>query len=190
VVGSRHIDARLLDYARDIGTLAAESQRTVISGGAPGIDAAAMGGASLAGGIVIGVLANDLERAALANEHREGLSDGKLALISPFDPAAGFHVGNAMQRNKVIYALTDAALVVSSEFEKGGTWTGAVEQLEKHRFIRVFVRVGPDAGRSIDAPQQKGALPWPNPLDHASLQAALAVRLALSSSSEHQFQLL
>jgi DNA processing protein len=190
VVGSRHVDVPLLEYAREIGALAAESQRTVISGGARGVDVAAMGGASLAGGSVVGVLAADLERAALAREHREGLMDGKLALISPYDPAAGFHVGNAMQRNKVIYALADAALVVSSDFEKGGTWTGAVEQLEQHRFVPVFVRVGPDAGRGIDALRQKGALAWPNPRDHASFQAALAMRLAASSTSGHQFQLL
>ncbi|HEV7924047.1 MAG TPA: DNA-processing protein DprA [Verrucomicrobiae bacterium] len=190
VVGSRHVDVPLLEYARGIGALAAKSQRTVISGGARGIDVAAMGGASLAGGKVVGVLANDLERAALEGEHREGLIDRKLALLSPFDPAAGFHVGNAMQRNKVIYALADAALVVSSDFEKGGTWTGAIEQLEQHRFVPVFVRAGPDAGRGIEALQRKGALAWPNPRDCASFQAALAVRLTVSSTSARQFQLL
>jgi len=35
-------------------------------------------------------------------------------------PSAGFNVGHAMQRNKVIYALADVALVVSADFEKGG----------------------------------------------------------------------
>jgi len=186
VVGSRHVDAQLLEYARDVGTLAAESQRTVISGGARGVDVAAMGGASLAGGNVVGVLADDLERAALARDHREGLIDGKLVLISPYDPAAGFNVGNAMQRNKVIYALADAALVVSSDFGKGGTWSGAIEQLEQHRFVPVFVRVSPDAGKGIDALRQKGALVWPNPRDHASFQAALAVRFAACSTSRSQ----
>ena len=41
-----------------------------------------------------------LERAALAPAHREPLHDGKLTLISTYDPAAGFNVGHAMQRNK------------------------------------------------------------------------------------------
>jgi predicted Rossmann fold nucleotide-binding protein DprA/Smf involved in DNA uptake len=31
------------------------------------------------------------------------------------------NVGQAMQRNKLIYAPSDAALVVSSDHEKGGT---------------------------------------------------------------------
>lgn len=30
----------------------------------------------------------------------------------------------------MIYAFADAALVVTSDFEKGGTWTGAIEQLD------------------------------------------------------------
>ncbi len=41
---------------------------------------------------------------------------------------------------KLIYALADAALVVSSDYEKGGTWAGAVEQLEKLQFVPVYVR--------------------------------------------------
>ncbi|MEI9864693.1 MAG: DNA-processing protein DprA [Limisphaerales bacterium] len=93
-----------------------------MSGGAKGIDRAAMHGALLADGDVAGVMADSLERAALARDNREPLMEGRLVLISPYDPAAGFNVGHAMQRNKVIYALADAGLVVTSDFEKGGTW--------------------------------------------------------------------
>jgi predicted Rossmann fold nucleotide-binding protein DprA/Smf involved in DNA uptake len=182
VVGSRHVDVYLLEYARGIGALAAEAECSLISGGARGIDVAAMQGAAMANGKVIGVLADDLGRAVLAREHREALMDKKLVLISPYDPAAGFNVGNAMQRNKVIYALSDAALVVSSDFEKGGTWTGAVEQLEQHRFVPVFVRSGPEAGKGIEALRKKGALVWPEPRDRASLEAALIVRLPANSN--------
>jgi predicted Rossmann fold nucleotide-binding protein DprA/Smf involved in DNA uptake len=32
--------------------------------------------------------------------------------------SAGFNVGNAMQRNKLIYALADASLMVSSDLNK------------------------------------------------------------------------
>jgi predicted Rossmann fold nucleotide-binding protein DprA/Smf involved in DNA uptake len=65
--------------------------------------------------------------------------------------AVGFNVGHAMQRNKLIYALADAALVVTSDFEKGGTWAGAIEQLEKLRFVPVFVRNGANAGKGNSA---------------------------------------
>ncbi len=52
-------------------------------------------------------------------------------MISPYSPEAPFHsVGNAMARNKLIYCMADQALVVHSRRE-GGTWNGALENLEK-----------------------------------------------------------
>ena len=174
VVGSRQVDDELLTYAEAVGRLAATAGRTLISGGARGIDQAAMRGAGQAGGTAIGVLADSLERAALAREHRQGMMDGQLTLVSPFDPAAGFNVGHAMQRNKLIYALADAALVVSSDYNKGGTWAGAVEQLEKFTFGPVFVRIGGNVGKGNEALIRKGAHPWPEPKDGEALQTAIA----------------
>ena len=174
IVGSRHVDDELIAYTEDIGRLAAQARRTVISGGAKGIDRAAMHGALQAGGRVAGVMADSLERAVLARDNREPLMDQKLVLISPYDPAAGFNVGHAMQRNKLIYALSDAALVVTSDFEKGGTWAGAIEQLEKLHLVPVFVRNGSHAGKGNSALLQHGALPWPNPSDKSELSDALS----------------
>ena len=138
VVGSRHVDDKIRDYAIGIGELAAGAEWSLVSGGARGIDQAAMRGALAAGGRAAGVLSNDLERAALQREHRDVLMDGRLVLVSPYDPAAGFNVGNAMGRNKLIYAFADAALVVSADYKKGGTWAGAVEQLDKLKFAPVL----------------------------------------------------
>jgi len=174
VVGSRHVDDELISYTENVGKLAAEAGRTLISGAAKGIDRSAMLGALRAGGAVAGVMADSLERGALARDNREPLMDHKLVLISPYDPAAGFNVGHAMQRNKLIYALADAALVVTSDFEKGGTWAGAIEQLEKLHFVPVFVRDGANAGKGNAALLQHGAVPWPNPRDCDGLAQALA----------------
>ncbi len=177
VVGSRHVDDELISFTEDVGRLAAKAHRTIISGGAKGIDRAAMHGAVLADGDVAGVMADSLERAALARDNREPLMEGRLILISPYDPAAGFNVGHAMQRNKVIYALADAALVVTSDFEKGGTWTGAIEQLERFHFVPVFVRNGSNAGRGNSALIQHGGSPWPNPKDAEELGQMLSAAL-------------
>ncbi len=174
VVGSRHVDDELISYTENVGKLAAGAGRTLVSGGAKGIDRAAMHGALQAGGAVAGVMSDSLERGALARDNREPLMDHKLVLISPYDPAAGFNVGHAMQRNKVIYALADAALVVTSDFEKGGTWAGAIEQLEKLHFVPVFVRNGANAGKGNAALLQHGALLWPNPNDCDELSKVLA----------------
>ena len=178
VVGSRHVDEALLEFAKDIGRRTAKARRTLVSGGARGIDQAAMHGALEAGGKVAGVLADSLERVALSREQRNLLLEGQLVLISPYDPSAGFNVGHAMQRNKLIYALADAALVVSSDYEKGGTWAGAVEQLEKLRLVPVYVRSNGETGKGLEALRRKGALPWPNPETSEALAEALAVEVS------------
>lgn len=139
MVGSRHVDDLLVDYTMEVGRLAARAGHTLVSGGAKGIDQAAMRGALEAGGKACGVLADSLEKIAMNREHRNLLIDGQLALISPYDPSAGFNVGNAMQRNKLIYALADASLMVSSDLDKGGTWAGATEQLNKLKLVPVYV---------------------------------------------------
>ena len=173
VVGSRHVDDQLISFTETVGRLSAAAHRTIVSGGARGIDQAAMHGALLAGGEVAGVMADSLERAALARDNREPLMAGRLVLISPYDPAAGFNVGHAMQRNKLIYALADAALVVTADFEKGGTWAGAIEQLERLRFVPIFVRNGVNAGKGNSALLHRGGKPWPNPQSGNELGMAL-----------------
>ncbi|MDR0577868.1 MAG: DNA-processing protein DprA [Candidatus Accumulibacter sp.] len=175
VVGSRHVDDVLVDYAMSIGRLAARARRTLVSGGARGIDQAAMREALEADGRVCGVLSDSLEKTAMTREHRKHLIEGRLTLVSPYDPSAGFNVGNAMQRNKLIYALSDAALVVSSDVNKGGTWAGAVEQLDKLKFVPVYVRSTGEPSPGLDALRGKGALAWPNPQDTVSLDTVFNV---------------
>ncbi len=163
VVGSRNADDHLLAYARSIGQLAAQAGKNIISGGARGIDLAAMNGALEAGGNVCGVLSDSLDKAAIQRSFREYFLHGQLVMLSPFDPSARFQVGNAMQRNKYIYALADLSLVVNAEQHKGGTWAGASEQLEKLRFVPVYVRTQNPRSSALEALLQKGAMPWPEP---------------------------
>lgn len=174
VVGSRKISDEIKSYTENIGALAAEAKVPIVSGAARGIDSSAMGGALQNGGIVIGVMADGLGRAALAKANREALQDGKLVLISAYDPSAGFNVGHAMQRNKAIYALADAGLVVTSDFNKGGTWAGAIEQLERLHFAPVFVRNGADCGQGNAALMQHGGKMWPEPSNGQELVDAMA----------------
>jgi predicted Rossmann fold nucleotide-binding protein DprA/Smf involved in DNA uptake len=159
----------------DVGRLAVQSRKTIVSGGAKGIDQAAMRGALEAGGKVSGVLADSLEKTTMNREHRNLLLDGQLVLISPYDPSAGFNVGNAMQRNKLIYALADASLIVSSDLNKGGTWAGAIEQLDKLKFVPVYVRSTGGSSPGLDALRSKGALPWPNPQDADAFESVFGV---------------
>lgn len=139
VVGSRKAGDADIEFAKGVGRRAAECGELVVSGGAAGVDQAAMFGALLAEGTAIGVLSNDLLRAATSTKYRWHLMSGNLALISPFNPEARFFVGNAMARNKYIYCLAHAAIVVSSTPDSGGTWTGAIENL-RNRWVPLAVK--------------------------------------------------
>ena len=183
VVGSRNVDDTLIEYTEEVGRLTASAQHTLVSGGARGVDQAAMRGALLSGGRAVGILADSLEKAVLGREHRDALRDGRLALVSTFDPVARFHVGLAMQRNKLIYALSDAALVVNSDYGKGGTWAGATEQLDKLKFVPVYVRTDGGMGKGLEALRGRGALPWPNPATPEALQQHLASGSVLGSDA-------
>ena len=87
-------------------------------------------------------------------------------LATPYSPHASFNVGMAMARNKLIYALSDFALVIASDAGKGGTWAGAVEAL-KAGWVPVFAVDGPDAPDGNRLLIKRGAIPFPATFDHA-----------------------
>ena len=119
-----------------------------------------MGGALEAGGIAFGVMADSLERTVRQPDLRQLLLDGQLVLLTPYAPAAGFSVGAAMGRNKVIYGLADFAVVVSSDFQTGGTWAGAVEAL-KAGWCPVFARDGTNVPKGNQELIKQGASALP-----------------------------
>ena len=144
IVGSRNIDEEDQQYTKKIAQQAAMEGMNVISGGARGVDETAMLAALQVEGTALGILSNDLFKAALAGKWRQYLKNNQLALISPFYPEASFQVGNAMGRNKYIYCLSDYALVIRSEEGTGGTWAGAKENCKK-KWVPLFVKAQSDA---------------------------------------------
>ncbi|MCW5551029.1 MAG: DNA-protecting protein DprA [Verrucomicrobiae bacterium] len=157
VVGSRNIDEAGAAFAREVGAKAVTAKRPVVSGGARGTDRIAMQAALEADGIAFGALADSLERTARQPDVREFVSDGKLVLLTPYAPTAGFSVGAAMGRNKLIYGLAEFAVVVSSDHQTGGTWAGAVEAL-KANWCPVLVRDGDGMPRGNKELLKLGAL--------------------------------
>lgn len=160
VVGSREVTEDILEFAGLVGRSAAEAGITVVSGGARGIDDAAMSGCLDAGGRGCSVLADSLAKHALEPSNRGPLAEGRLALVSPYDPAARFNVGHAMGRNKLMYALADRGLVVNCEPEKGGTWAGAIEQLNRYRWFPIFVRAGGESPIGNQELVRRGGVAW------------------------------
>jgi predicted Rossmann fold nucleotide-binding protein DprA/Smf involved in DNA uptake len=177
VVGSRNVDEEGATFAAEVARHAAREGMSVISGGARGVDQVAMQTALEEGGKAVGVLASNLLRSALRSEARDAIRSGRLTLVSPYNPEAGFNVGNAMDRNKLIYSISDYALVVSAEYRKGGTWTGAEEELKRRHHVPVFVRISTRTPKGNEELLNMGALlfrakPWEAPFSELLASAA------------------
>ena len=181
VVGSRHADDDTLAWARHVGATAAEAGVAVVSGGARGIDEAAVRGSLEAGGRASVVLADSLEREAINKANRQPVVDKRLVIVSPYDPAAGFNVGHAMGRNKLIHCLADASLVVRCDAGSGGTWSGAVEHLGREGATALYVRNGAEAPEGNRALLAKRAVPWPEPTSVDALREAVERALLTKS---------
>ncbi len=94
--------------------------------------------------------------ASAKGRHGVAVAEGHAVLVSPYHPAAAFSAGAAMGRNKLIYAFSDVAVVVSSAEGSGGTWTGAIEAI-KGGWVPVVVRSGPDVPPGNTALLARGA---------------------------------
>jgi hypothetical protein len=173
VVGTRHADDDTFAWARHVGATAAEAGVAVVSGGARGIDDAAVRGSLEAGGRASVVLADSLEREAIHKANRQPITNKRLVIVSPYDPAAGFNVGHAMGRNKLIHCLADASLVVRCDSGAGGTWSGAVEHLGRERATTLYVRSGAEAPEGNRALLAKRAVPWPEPTSVDAVREAV-----------------
>lgn len=129
IVGSRDAPAQDLQLAEDLGRAVSEAGYNVVSGGARGVDDRAATGAFSAEGTVVAVVADSLVKNASKKQYRDRLLRGDLVLTTPYSPEAGFSSGNAMGRNRLIYCLADAAVVVSSANGSGGTFGGGANNL-------------------------------------------------------------
>ena len=137
IVGSRKPPQESLDYAYQLGSLAAQNKTAVISGGAQGIDETSMKGAVENGGVAVSILSDNLLVISTSKNSQRLLAGGQLVLLSPFAPESAFSIGQAMGRNKYIYCLATAGFVVHSGIS-GGTWSGARENL-KHGWTALWV---------------------------------------------------
>lgn len=171
VVGSRNASDLDLQFTSLVGAKAASEKLAIVSGGARGVDEAAMLGAMQENGAVIGIMADSLLKAATSAKWRQGLMNGNLVLISPFYPEAGFSVGNAMARNKYIYCLAESALVIHSG-KKGGTLNGAEENL-KNGWVPLWVKPTDDSNAANAHLVAKGARWLAADIQHLTLVSLL-----------------
>ncbi|GMQ98807.1 MAG: DNA-processing protein DprA [Acidimicrobiia bacterium] len=158
IVGSRNVGEAGAQVAKEIATAAAGLGRSVVSGGARGVDQLAMNSAYQADGGVVGVLADSLEKRIQKPDVLAALDRGQNCLLTQQAPSSGFTPAAAMSRNKLIYALSAVTIVVATDEDTGGTWAGATEALKKH-IAAIAVWRGNGEGPGNEALERAGATP-------------------------------
>lgn len=157
VVGSRDSPEESRKFAQTLGERSGSEGIVVISSDMRGIDRDVVSATLAAGGRVICVLSDSLEKAVSSNRFRRALASGRATLVTPFNPDVRFAVANAMRANRYQYALSDAAIVVETR-QSGGIWSGADEN-RKHRWVPAFVRTGANVSSGNSALLHLGLLP-------------------------------
>lgn len=158
-VGSRDISGEATEAIRRVVRECVDAGMPIVSGGARGADQTSMREAFGRGGRVIGALPGDLLKSCLTHENRDAISGGQVLLFSAVDPDERFTPINAMDRNKYIYAMADYAFVAQSD-TKGGTWTGAVEELKRPEHHPVYVYMGKTRVEGCAQLVGKGGIAW------------------------------
>lgn len=129
-VGARTIAQEDLDFTIQTVRKTVALGYGVVSGGAKGIDTISGTEALLNDGVCVEYLSDSLLKKLKKSDIIQKIQQGKLLLLSATKPDAPFNVGVAMMRNRYIYAQSAGTVVVRSDLNKGGTWTGANENLK------------------------------------------------------------
>lgn len=120
-VGSRDLRKANREFAYEVGIQAAKQGYVLVSGNARGADTMAQEACLAAGGCVISVVADSLEK----QPQRE-----RVLYISEDGFDDGFSAQRAISRNRVIHALSSKTFVSQCTEDSGGTWDGTVKNLK------------------------------------------------------------
>lgn len=121
VIGSRELFAENQKFAQEAGRRIALQGYVLVSGNARGADKVAQDAALEAGGQVISVVADSLQKKSL----RENLL---YLSLDEFD--ATFSAQRALRRNHVIHTMSCLTIAAQCSLEKGGTWDGILTNLK------------------------------------------------------------
>lgn len=138
VVGTRYADEDALAFARQLGRDLAYSGRTVISGGAVGIDAAAHQGALDVGGPTVAVLATGFNP-PFPREHRALFAQIEAvgALVSELADGHPVARWTFLRRNRLIAAMAESLVVVQAPVRSGALSTAAAAARLKRQVFAV-----------------------------------------------------
>ena len=168
MIGSSGMRSGVAEAVHEVVRNAIGAGLSVVTGGKAGFDQLAEEETAAQGGRYVSVLAESLSEKSLRPGVSEMIASGRALLYSSFHPDARYTLAHALERNKCIYGLSNAAIVLSCEKTRGGAWEGACSALRNRFTERVYVWENPDLPGNMEL-IAKGAIPFRDP-EHLPLR--------------------
>lgn len=138
IVGARDIDNEGIEFTKKLAEKASKEHLLIYSGGAKGVDSISEKTAIKNNGAAVSFIAESLLSKIKKKEIIKAVQQNKLLLLSDVNPDEEFSSARAINRNKYIYTASYGAFVISAQYHKGGTWSGAMESI-KNNWVSTFV---------------------------------------------------
>lgn len=122
VIGSRDLNQENRQFAEEAGRQIAKQGYVLVSGNARGADKAAQEAALEAGGSVISIVADSLQKQPLVRN---------VLNLSLDDYDVAFSSQRALRRNHVIHTMGILTIAAQCTLGKGGTWDGILANVKR-----------------------------------------------------------
>ena len=118
IVGARDVSDKGVRITRNLSGELVGKGIDIVSGYAAGVDSEAHLGALEAGGTTTLVLSNGIKQLQQKSEFKKFNWDRNVLVVSQFDPDTTWQAWNAMKRNQLVCALSQAVVVIESGPER------------------------------------------------------------------------
>jgi len=130
---------------------------SIVSGGAKGVDSIASETSIANGSCSVEYISDSLTGRIKNKTIISAVVGNRLLILSAANPDSRFYTGFAMMRNRYIYAQSKGTVVIKSDYNKGGTWSGAVANL-RQRLCNTYCWDNPEYEGNAEL-IKRGAIP-------------------------------
>ena len=134
----------VLECACELAARACGAGISIVTGGESGFGRLMEREALQEGGRVISFLAESLLERVYQPGLGEMIATQRALVMSMIHPEAKYTATHALERNKCLYALSNAAFVISCEKGRGTTWEGASSALRNGYCEKIYVWDNPE----------------------------------------------
>lgn len=155
VVGSRLITEQESALASSVSQAVVKSGRSILTGGAMGVDQQALNASLERGCPATVILPYGL------NQLNEKM-DENVTYLSSCPPDEVFSARRAHQRNVLLYAGSSVSFSIAPRYQKGGTWTGSLHAIRQKLTSLAVVPLDGELSQASLALNKLGALVAPS----------------------------